>query len=94
MTLTLRHGPLELGLDVRLGGCCTYLRYQRGDDSPPLDVLRPLPPDCADPFEAACFVMLPFSNRLFGGRLRMPAGPDLTLPNNSGRVASPVHGVG
>ncbi len=92
--IVLRHKSLEMGIDSRLGGACTYLNYSRAHGLPFLDVLRQLPADSQVAFESACFAMLPFSNRLMDSRLRMAAGTDLKLPPNSERVAVPVHGVG
>lgn len=92
--IVLSRSSLELGIDSRLGGGCTYLRYRRANELPPIDLLRPLPVDSAVAFESSCFAMLPFSNRLIEGRLRVVGGSDLTLPPNSDRVGVPVHGVG
>lgn len=93
--IMLNRSSLELGIDSRLGGGCTYLHYRRADGLPPIDLLRPSPvDDCAVVFESACFAMLPFSNRLIDSRLRMAGGTGLTLPPNSDRVGVPVHGVG
>jgi aldose 1-epimerase len=92
--IILCHGPLELGISPALGGCCTYLRRRSTASGAWVDVLRPMPVDCRDPFEAACFAMLPYSNRLFDGRLRRPGESDLILPPNCDRIALPVHGTG
>ena len=72
----------------------TRLRYCRSEWAAPHDVLRALPEDSCDPFEAACFAMLPFSNRLFDGQLHVPGREPLTLAPNCDRIDVPVHGVG
>lgn len=92
--VSLRCGPIELGINPDLGGCCTRLIYQRNDRFAPADVLRPLPADSHDPFEAACFAMLPYSNRLLDGQLWMHSGDKLEIAKNCSRVEFPIHGVG
>lgn len=92
--IVLSRRSLELGIDSRLGGVCTYLQYRRTDGLAPINLLRPLPVDRAAAFESSCFAMLPFSNRLIDGRLCVAGGSDQTLPPNSDRVGVPIHGVG
>lgn len=89
--LTLRHGPLALTVRPGQGGACSGLTWSppgRG----PLDLWRPLP-SAGEVFEAACFPLVPYSNRLFDGRLLTRAGERL-LPRNHARVEHPVHGLG
>ena len=92
--IKLRHGGFEVHVDSRLGGSCTRLSYCPGFGAQSHDLLRALPAGSSDPFEAACFALLPFSNRLFGGQLLMPGGALMTLAPNCNRIDVPVHGVG
>ncbi len=92
--VTLRHGCFEVQVDSRLGGSCTRLRYCPGTGAQSYDVLSALPAGSCDPFEAACFALLPYSNRLFGGQLLVPGSEPMTLAPNCNRIDVPVHGVG
>ena len=91
--IQLRLGTLELTLEPALGGCCSALRYHRRANAP-VDLLRPLASGITDPFESGCFVLVPYSNRLFGQRLLMRNSEALTLPLNRNPGRHPVHGVG
>ena len=91
--IVLRQGMLELALEPELGACCSALRYHGGAGGP-VDVLVPLAPGNTDPFQSGCFVLVPYSNRLFGQRLLMPGSEALAIPLNRDKVSTPVHGVG
>lgn len=90
--IALRNASLQLSLAPGVGGICTALRWH-AQNQPPVDILRPQPDGVINPFEASCFVMAPYSNRLFGGRLLTAAGT-LRLPTNHPDIAHPVHGLG
>ena len=69
--LVLHHDATRLTLDPRRGGAIRDFKW-RGQD-----VLRPTPAQAGDdPFDTACFPMVPFVNRVahgrfnFGGRAR------------------------
>lgn len=91
-SIELRTESLQLRLAPDLGGICTALRWHpRG--RAPVDILRPQAASVRNPFEASCFVMAPYSNRLFARHLLTPAGA-LTLPTNHPNITVPVHGLG
>lgn len=90
-TLTLQHGPLALSLAPGRGAACTALTWSPPGQTP-VDLWRPMPSQ-AEVFEAACFVLVPYSNRLFGGRL-LAQDAEHALPRNHGRVEQAVHGLG
>ncbi len=58
------------------------------------DILRPAPPGAADdPFETACFAMVPFVNRIAHGRFEF-AGRAVQLRRNWSEDPHPIHGQG
>lgn len=89
--VSLRKGPLALTLVPGQGGACSALRWHPAGGTP-VDLLRPTPAG-AGVFEASCFPLVPYSNRLFEGRLLASAG-ECAVPRNHERVDHPVHGVG
>jgi aldose 1-epimerase len=90
--IALHNESLQLHLEPDIGGICTALRWHP-QGQPAVDILRTQPAGAINPFEASCFVMAPYSNRLFGGHLLTPAGT-LRLPVNHRDIAHPVHGLG
>ena len=62
--LSLGCGDLTLELLPDLGAAVATLRYQGRD------VLRPTPRGANDPFETAAFVLVPYANRIAGGRFQ------------------------
>ena len=72
-SIELRTESLQLRLAPDLGGICTALRWHARGQAP-VDVLRPQAASVRNPFEASCFVMAPYSNRLFARHLLTPAG--------------------
>jgi aldose 1-epimerase len=86
-TLDLRHGDLGLTLAPALGG--SVLAFRQGE----VDLLRPTPPGAADVLEAASFPLVPFANRIAGGRFGF-GGRAAVLPPNMDGQAHPLHGDG
>ena len=79
---------MRLTLAPRLGGAIRELKY-RGQD-----VLRPAPADAGDdPFEMACFPMVPFANRIAHGCFNFN-GHAVRLPPNWSADPHPLHGQG
>jgi aldose 1-epimerase len=85
--LALTDGELTLELLPGLGAAIATLRYQGRD------VLRPTPPGASDPFETAAFVLVPFANRIEGGRFRV-GEREVRLERNAPDQAHPLHGHG
>lgn len=56
-------------------------------------ILRPAPQDTASPLDAACFPLVPYANRIAGGRFSF-AGEDYALPRNVAGFEHPIHGLG
>lgn len=57
------------------------------------DVLRPTPAVIADPFDLACFPLVPYANRIAGGAFTWQ-GEAVRLPPNHPGQAHPLHGTG
>jgi aldose 1-epimerase len=55
------------------------------------DVLRPAPPSVRDPLQTGCFPLLPFANRIDGGRFSLD-GRDVALPALPGFSPHALHG--
>jgi aldose 1-epimerase len=87
MPLALAGAGWELELLPALGGAIGALRYRHED------VLRPTPDGATDPLQTACFPLVPYANRIAGGRFSF-AGRDVQLPLNFGDHPSSLHGVG
>jgi aldose 1-epimerase len=87
MTIALAGAGWELELLPALGGAIGALRH-RGED-----VLRPTPDGATDPLQSACFPLVPYANRIAGGRFNF-AGRDVQLPLNFGDHPNSLHGVG
>jgi aldose 1-epimerase len=65
--LELEHRSARLTLDPCRGGAIRQLSWL-GES-----VLRPAPADAGDdPFDVACFPMVPFVNRVASGRFKLP----------------------
>lgn len=87
--IALQNGKLELHLQTE-GGRIERLFWRGASGN--CDILRPSPAG-SGVFEAACFALVPYSNRLFGGLVQTPAGP-VDLPPNVPWLDLPVHGLG
>ena len=85
--LTLRAGNLQLDLAPEVGG--SIARFRVGDQ----ELLRPAPPSADDAGEMASFPLVPFSNRIRGGRFRCDSREVVLAPNLPGDP-SPLHGQG
>jgi aldose 1-epimerase len=90
--LTLRNGSMALDVLPGQGACWQALRYAPAG-RPAMDILRPMPDAATDPFASGGFALVPWSNRLFGGRL-MAGDQSLSVPATREGIAHPVHGVG
>lgn len=85
--LGLAVGELELDLTPKIGG--SIARFQRGDQ----ELMRASPPGASDPGDMANFPLVPFSNRIRGGRFECD-GRTVTLSPNLPGDKSPLHGQG
>ena len=90
--LQLHSGPLALDVWPGQGACWQALSYQAAG-RPKVDILRHMPEAATDPFESGGFALVPWSNRLFGGRL-VTESETLALPANRDGIVEPVHGLG
>lgn len=91
--VSLRRGALELQVLPAQGACCAALIHHAPGRAA-LHLLRPLPDGSQDLFESAAYVLVPYSNRLFGQRLLAGAGNVRQIARNRPGLADPVHGVG
>src|SRR5215813_9076472 len=74
--LVLQHDGMRLVLAPRLGGSIREFKW-RGED-----VLRPASAGAGDdPFQMACFPMVPFANRVAHGRFDFDGRTVRLLPN-------------
>ncbi len=89
-SLSLRAGRLAVELAPQAGGSIARLRH--GD----VDLLRPMSADAMAAGrgnEAACYPLVPFSNRIANGRLVFD-GQEFKLEANWPNVRHPMHGEG
>ena len=89
--VTLSAGDLRLRLNPSIGGSISAFRW-RGDDSE-----RPILRECNSPLEnvldAGCFPLVPYVNRIRGGRFTF-RGREVRLDPNMAGDPSPLHGQG
>ena len=85
--LTLLHGAFELVLAPEVGG--SVARYAH--EGRPL--FRPTPDGYADVLRAACFPLVPYSNRIRDGVFRF-GGRDVRIERNNLPQRHPLHGHG
>ena len=85
--LILAAGDLTLNLAPEIGG--SIARFRKGAQ----ELLRPAPPGARDAGEMASFPLVPFSNRVRGGRFNCD-GRAVTLSPNLPGDKSPLHGQG
>jgi aldose 1-epimerase len=89
--LTLAEGPLEVSLAAERGGAITSFHYVAGGTRSP--VLRSIAGMPVSVLEAASFPLVPYSNRIRGGRFSF-RGREIVLTANMPPDASPLHGQG
>jgi aldose 1-epimerase len=89
--LTLRAGALELTLRPELGGAIAGLVWTGEGRRVPL--LRETPADTDSVLDMACFPLVPFVNRIRGGRFSFRGREVVVKPNMAGDI-SPLHGQG
>lgn len=89
--VTLAAGALELELSPSIGGAIRALRWS--DDSRSTDILRKCNDRLENVLDAASFPLVPFVNRIRGGRFRF-RGRDVSLAPNMAGDPSPLHGQG
>ncbi|WP_305098386.1 aldose 1-epimerase [Croceibacterium aestuarii] len=87
MTLTLRAGDWVAELRPDTGGALAALRLGG------TDVLRTMPGSAIDPLESACFPLVPWCNRIRGGRFSW-SGRMVQLPENFPPEPHSLHGLG
>jgi aldose 1-epimerase len=84
--LLLEHGDMRLNLDVARGGALRSFDWRERP------IFRPTAVGAgADPFDLACFPMLPYVNRIAHGRFRFGAH-DVRLASNRLDQLHPLHG--
>jgi len=84
---TLAAAGWGLAFDPDLGGAILSLTHDGRD------ILRPTPADAADVLESACFPLVPYANRIAGGRFTF-GGRTAELSRNMAGQAHPLHGDG
>jgi len=87
--MTIRSGPVAVDVDPMIGGALTGLRFHGRD------VLRPTRGQIDVPTRAACFPLVPFSNRIGWGRFEF-GGRRVVLPPDVIANGAPhaLHGLG
>lgn len=91
--LALSFGELSLLMDLDTGAC-KQLRWTQKANENPVELLAWSQSQPTNkPFEVGSFVLVPYSNRLFDGKLLSPSGT-ITLPSNYPNSDVPVHGLG
>lgn len=88
----LTAGPLSLVLDPRLGGSVARLDYA-SPDGRKIPVFRGVAPAEARILDQASFPLVPFVNRIRGGRFAF-RGREIALTPNLAGDPSPLHGSG
>jgi len=86
--LVLEHQQTRLTVDPGRGGVIRELKWRDWD------MLRPTPASAGDdPFDTACFAMVPFVNRVANGRFSF-GGHAVQLERNWSEDPHPIHGHG
>lgn len=86
--LVLQHLQTRLTLDPRRGGVIRELKWRDWD------ILRPTAVAAGDdPFDTACFAMVPYVNRVAHGRFAFDGRP-VQLERNWTQDPHPIHGQG
>jgi aldose 1-epimerase len=92
--VTLRSGPLGVEVSPDVGGSITRFWLERGREA--VDLFRPATADAVagrDPRGMACFPLVPYSNRIRGGRFSF-RDQVVRLAANDPAERLPLHGVG
>ncbi|HUE78631.1 MAG TPA: aldose 1-epimerase [Sphingomicrobium sp.] len=89
--LTLSAGALELAINPSIGGSISSLEWREGRARVP--VLRKCNSCPQNVLEAASFPLVPYVNRIRGGRFAF-RGREVKLAENMAGDASPLHGQG
>ena len=92
--IILEHGRHEAAVAPALGGSILYFRS--AVETRVVDWLRPTANAsivAGDPLGTACFPLVPYSNRIRGGRFVFE-GRNIELPPNFGDHPHSIHGVG
>jgi aldose 1-epimerase len=89
--VNLTAGALDLAIAPALGGSIS--RFDFAEDGRKISVLRGSEGAPASVLDAACFPLVPFSNRIRNGRFRF-RGREVTLAPNMKGDRSPLHGQG
>ncbi|MDB5669946.1 MAG: aldose 1-epimerase [Alphaproteobacteria bacterium] len=90
--VTLSRGPLALTLAPGCGGSITHLQYYKTNGEK-IPCLRAVETTLDDALDGACFPLVPYVNRIGGGRFVF-GGKEVTLPRNLDGDPSPLHGHG
>jgi len=85
--ITLTRGRIRLDLAPEIGGSIARLTIDGQD------ILRPAKGPVTDPLDAACFPLVPFSNRIAFGKFSFEAR-EVRLPNDPPDPVHALHGHG
>jgi aldose 1-epimerase len=88
--LVLRNEPLEAMLVPRIGGSIAWFDWHNVSERVPILRGNDAP---GGPLEAACFPLVPYCNRIRGGRFSF-RGREVTIARNMAADPSPLHGQG
>ena len=88
----LAAGRLRMRLFPALGGCIAAFNYL-SDEQRDIQILRGTEGVLTDVLDAACFPLVPFSNRIRHGRFSF-RGREVTLAPNMKGDPNPLHGQG
>jgi len=92
--IRLKNGNLELELRADCGGAVTAMRLLEGSE--PVDLLRPASAKTIadrNALDTSCYPLVPFSNRVMGGRFEF-GGREYRLAPNLLPYPHPLHGHG
>jgi aldose 1-epimerase len=89
---TLTCGTLSLTLSPEIGGSIARFEYDAGGGSK-IPVLRGTPEGATDVLAHASFPLVPYSNRIRGGRFTF-RGREVRIARNMASDPSPLHGQG
>jgi aldose 1-epimerase len=90
----ISNGAFRLGVAPGHGGCITHVTW-RHPSGREVDLMRRGDVTAGSrPSDLACFPMLPFANRIDGGRIPLPDGGTVTVPVNRPAQNAAIHGFG